>query len=324
MLTTRRLGQSDLMVSALGLGCSQFSRGQGFGGKYWAFLPDAEIREIVRICLDGGINWFDTAESYGKGESERSLARALRALKKSTGDVIIATKWQPLFRTAGSILETVDTRLANLDGFPIDLYQIHNPLSLSSIKAQMRAMARLVRDKKIRSIGVSNFPAQQMRKAHAELSAFGLKLATNQVRYSLLDRGIETNGVLDAAKELGVSIISYSPLAQGLLSGKFHENPGLIRKRSGYRKYMRAFKPKGLEKSRPVIQALRELAQKYQVTPAQIALNWLINFHGEMVVTIPGATKAAQAQENIGTLTFALNREELDRLDKVSSSFKKN
>jgi len=324
MLAKRRLGQSDLIVSALGLGCWQFSRGQGLGGKYWAFLPDAEIREIVRICLDGGINWFDTAESYGKGESERSLARALRSQKKSPGDVIIATKWQPLFRTAGSILETVDTRLANLDGFPIDLYQIHNPLSFSSIKAQMRGMARLVRDKKIRSIGVSNFSAQQMRKAHTELSAFGLRLATNQVRFSLLDRGIETNGVLDTAKELGVSIISYSPLAQGLLSGKFHENPGLIRKRSGYRKYMRAFKPRGLEKSRPVIQALRELAQKYQVTPAQIALNWLVNFHGEIVVAIPGATSAAQAQENIGTLTFSLNREELGHLDKVSSRFKEN
>ncbi len=322
MLATRQLGQSDLTVSALGLGCWQFSRGQGLGGKYWAFLPDAEIREIVRISLDGGINWFDTAESYGKGESERSLARAFRALRKSPGDIVIATKWQPLFRTAGSILETVGTRLANLDGFPIDLYQVHNPLSLSSIKAQMRAMARLVRGKKIRSIGVSNFSAQQMRKAHAELAALGLGLATNQVRYSLLDRRIENNGVLDTAKELGVSIISYSPLAQGLLSGKFHENPDLIRKRSGYRKYMRAFKPKGLEKSRPVIQALRELAQKYRVTPAQIALNWLINFHGETVVAIPGATSAAQAQENIGTLTFALNREDLDSLDQSSSSFK--
>ncbi|MCK4647296.1 MAG: aldo/keto reductase, partial [Candidatus Aminicenantes bacterium] len=218
--------------------------------------------------------------------------------------------------------KTIDKRLEHLSGFRIDLYQIHQPYSLSSTKAQMNAMAQLVKDHKIRSIGVSNFSAKKMKKAQAELSSLGLDLISNQVVYSLLNRKIETNGILDTARELGVSIIAYSPLAQGIVSGKFHDNPELIRSRPGYRKYMRAFKPKGLEKSRPVVQALEGLAEKYNATPSQIALNWIINFCGDSVVAIPGATKLKQAEENAGSLKFKLAKDELDYLDEVSAPFK--
>jgi len=321
-MTFRQLGKSELRVSPLGLGCWQFSRGQGFAGKYWTVISDEEIQKIVLASLEGGINWFDTAEAYGGGESERALARALSGLTRSPGDVIIATKWRPMFRTSKSILQTIGTRLKNLDGFPIDLYQIHNPFSFSSIRAQMDAMARLAKDKKIRSIGVSNFSAKQMRKAQEELSRHGLELASNQVRYNLLHRKIETNGVLDTAKELGISLIAYSPLAQGILSGRFHDDPNLVQRPAGYRKYMSAFKPKGLEKTRPVIRALKELAGKYQATPSQVALNWLINFQGEVVVAIPGATKVAQAKENVGALRFQLTKDEMDDLGKISAKLR--
>jgi aryl-alcohol dehydrogenase-like predicted oxidoreductase len=315
----RQLGKSELRVSPLGLGCWQFSRGQGLGGKYWTVISDEEIQKIVLASLEGGINWFDTAEAYGGGESERALARALRAIKKSPGEVVVATKWRPMFRTSKSILETIDTRLKNLDGYPIDLYQIHNPFSFSSIRAQIDAMAQLVKNKKVRFIGVSNFSAWQMREADKELSRRGLKLVSNQVRYNLLHRKIETNGVLETAKELGISLIAYSPLAQGILSGRFHDDPNLVQRPAGYRKYMSAFKPKGLEKSRPIIRVVKELAAKHNATPSQVALNWLINFHGEAIVAIPGATKVAQAEENVGTLRFQLTRDELDALDQISS-----
>jgi len=318
----RRLGPSDLMVSPIGLGCWQFSQGQGLGGGYWSVLTDEEIRDIVRVSLEGGINWFDTAESYGGGRSEQMLSRALKDLGKTSEDILIATKWMPFLRTAKSILTTIDPRRENLDGFRIDLYQIHQPYSLSSVKTQMKAMARLVEERKIRFIGVSNFSANKMRMAHKILADLGLRLVSNQVRYSLLDRRIETNGILDSAKELGIAIIAYSPLAQGLLTGKFHEDPSLIRRMPGYRKYLRGFKQKGLDKSRPVVQALKELAEKYKVIPAQIALNWLIHFHGETVVAIPGATKVRQAQENTGALAFKLNKEELADLDRISAPFK--
>jgi aryl-alcohol dehydrogenase-like predicted oxidoreductase len=162
-----------------------------------------------------------------------------------------------------------------------------------------------------------------MRIAQQELSSQGVDLISNQVQYSLLDRKIETNGVLETARELGISIIAYSPLAQGLLTGKFHGNPDLIKNRAGFRKYMGAFKQNGLERSRPVMEVLRELAAKYQVSPSQVALNWVISFHGEIVVAIPGATKASHAEDNVGSMRFKLTEDELDRLDQVSSSFKK-
>ncbi len=318
MTALRRLGTSDLMVSPIGLGCWQFSQGHGFGGKFWGTMTDEEILGVVRSSLDGGINWFDTAEAYGRGASERALARALKALGKAPGEVVVATKWHPLFRTARSIPKTIGARIENLGGYPVDLFQVHSPLSFSSIKAQMAAMARLVEEGKIRSIGVSNFSARQMRKANAALTRCGLRLASNQVRYSLLDREIETNGVLDAAKELDVSIIAYSPLAQGILSGKFHADPSLILRKPGFRRYLGPFKPRGLERSRPLIEALRNVAAKHGATSSQVALNWVAAIHGDSVVAIPGASSTAQAEENAGASRFSLAREDVEILDRVS------
>jgi len=313
----RKLGKSDLMVTPIGLGCWQFSKGKGLGGSYWPTLQNKEIEQIVRLGLEGRINWFDTAESYGMGESEKALSRTLQKIGKSPGEVIIATKWMPFLRTAKSITKTIDTRLGNLSGYGIDLYQIHHPLSFSSTRNEMKAMTELVQKKKIRFIGLSNYSAKKMRIAQEELAKHGLNLISNQVRYSLLNRKIETNGILDTSKELGVSIIAYSPLAQGLLSGKFHAGPESVRP-FGYRKYMGAFKPKGLERSLPVINAVKELAEKYQVTPAQIALNWVIHFQGDMVVAIPGATTPEQAKDNVGAMKFKLTQDELNYLDEIS------
>jgi len=323
LLPRRRLGASDLMVSPVGLGCWQFSKGQGIAGKYWPILADSEIESIVRVSLQGGVNWFDTAEAYGQGRSERELANALMKIGKTAEEVIIATKWTPTFRSARSILDTIDQRLENLKGFQVDLFQIHQPTSYSTVKAQMKAMAQLAKEKKIRLVGVSNFSARKMTAAHEALSELGLALVTNQMHYSLLNRQIETYGVLDEAKKRGISIIAYSPLEQGLLTGKFHDHPDSIRKRPGPRKYLSLFRPEGLVKSRPVIQAVREIAEKRGVTPAQVALNWLIQFHGDVVVVIPGATKASQALDNAKAMSFELTREELDRLDAVSARFKK-
>ncbi len=317
----RSLGASDLMVSPLGLGCWQFSKSKGWAGKYWSMMQDDEIMEIVKISIEGGINWFDTAEIYGNGESEQALAWALRALGKTYDDLIIATKWWPAFRTAKSISRTIDARIAALDNYRIDLHQIHQPFSFSSTRSQIGEMAKLVKLGKIRYVGVSNFSAKRMRIAHEELAKHGLSLISNQVIYSLLNRKIETNGVMETAKELGISIIAYSPLAQGLLSGKFHDNPKIIKNLS-YRKYLPAFSSRGLAKSRPVIDVLKELATKYDATPSQIALNWVMNFKGDMVVAIPGATKIQQAEENINAMKFKLEQEDLTRLDEISAGYK--
>lgn len=321
-LKLRRLGKSELLVSPIGLGCWQFSKGKGMIGKFWPNIPDEVITEIVKVSIEGGVNWFDTAEVYGWGESEKALTRALKNLEKKYGDVIIATKWSPTFRTSSSITKTIDTRLEMLDGYRIDLYQVHHPYSFSSVKDEMSAMAKLIKEKKIRYIGVSNFSAEKMKIAKAELAKYDIDLISNQVVYNLLNRKIETNSILETAKGLDISIIAYSPLAQGLLTGKIHENPEIIKIKPGIRKHQKAFKQKGLAKSLPVIDLVKELAGKYNVTPAQVALNWLINFHGDIVVAIPGATKVHQAKDNAGTMNFRLTIEEMQKLSEASSLFR--
>ena len=160
-----------------------------------------------------------------------------------------------------------------------------------------------------------------MRSAWEALQKHDIHLVSNQVRYNLLDRKIETNGILQTAKDLGITIIAFSPLAQGLVTGKFHDNPDLL-KNIGMRKYTPPFKPAGMEKSKPLVKAVQELAIKYDVTPSQIALNWLINFHGETVVAIPGATKESHAKENAGAMTFTLSDDDMYLLDKKSFLFR--
>lgn len=314
----RKLGSTDLKISALGLGCWQFSKGTGMVGRFWPILELQDVREIVKISLEGGINWFDTAEVYGNGQSEQALAEALNTLEEKANSALIATKWWPVMRGASSLVASIDERLQALQGRKIDLYQIHQPYSLSKIPAQMDAMAILLRKGNIRHAGISNFNAKQMQKAHRVLHSHGFPLVSNQVKYSLLDRRIEHNGVMQAAKELGMTIIAYSPLEQGILSGKFHKNPELLKNVSGPRKYYSHFKSSGLAKTKPLIDLLERLAEDYQVTTSQIALNWLINFHGDTVVAIPGASKVSHAKENIGALTFQLSESHLEEINQVS------
>ena len=319
----RPLGQSSLSVSPLGLGCWQFSRGSGIVGRYWSNLEDADILDIVRVSLEGGMNWVDTAEIYGGGKSEQALAHVLDQLKQegsSHAAPLIATKWWPLMRTAGSITATIDQRIACLGGRGIDLYQIHQPFSLSSIASEMKAMAGLVQAGKIRYAGVSNYSAKQMVEAHRLLKTYGLSLVSNQVKYNLLHRNIDQNGIMSAAKELGISIIAYSPLQQGILTGRFHNDPSQIAAVSRMRRMQSGLDDSSLARSKPLINSLSKLAEKYAVTPGQVALNWLIYYHGDTVVAIPGASKVRHARENIGAMTFQLSRDELELLNEASWS----
>lgn len=320
MTTRRRLGGTEIEVTAVGLGCWQFSAGKGLAGKYWEAIRQPIVDQVVEASLAGGINWFDTAEMYGNGASERALAAALKRSGKANGDVIIATKWWPIFRTAGSIKSTIQQRLSYLAPFAIDLHQVHNPMSFSSVESEMDAMADLMEDGKIRAVGVSNFGAARMHRANAALARRGIALASNQVKYSLLDRHVESNGTLAAAKDMGVTLIAYSPLEQGLLTGKYHQQPGLIGKRPGPRKWMKSFRAQGLERSRPLIEELAKVALAHGATAGQIALAWLYQFSPNVVV-IPGASRIEQAVENRGALELQLSPDELDRIDHLSRRF---
>lgn len=321
MNNQRNLGQSSIVISAIGLGCWQFSEGKGLVGGWWPVLPQETANGIVAASLAAGVNWFDTAELYGFGTSETALAKALTAAGKRNGEVVVATKWWPMWRTARSISATIDRRLECLAPFSIDLYQVHQPWALACTVSQMNAMADLVAEHRVRAVGVSNFSAARMRAAHKALAARGIPLVSNQVRYSLLDRRIEKNGVLEAAKELGITIMAYSPLAQGILTGKYHRDPGLIRSRPGPRKWMTAFKRRGLERSRPLVTAIEEIARANHVTPVQVALSWLLQFHGDTVVAIPGAVSVGQAEENAKAMNLCLSDSELKHLDGLSQPF---
>jgi len=313
----RPLGETGMYVTPIGLGMMEFSGGGGMLGSAFPIIHQQEKNATVQAGLEGGVNWFDTAELYGSGVSEASLATALKAAGIKDQNVIIATKWWPLFRTARNIPQTIDDRLRFLDGYSIGLYQIHQPFSFSTPETEMDAMAELVQAGKIRSVGVSNFNAEQMRRAHRQLQKHGLPLASNQVRYSLLDRSIERNGVLDAAKELGITIIAYTPLGSGMLSGKYHKQPELLEKKN---RFWRMRLQRNLEKSRRLVSVLEEIAMHYNVGAAQVALNWVINSQGDTVVTIPGVTKVSQAQESAGAMKFLLTQNEIVRLDAVSKA----
>ncbi len=322
MPNARRLGKTDLETPPIGLGCWQMSGGKGLVGGFWAALPDRTVDEVVRASLAAGVTLFDTAEMYGGGESERALARSLSLAGKRPGDVVVATKWNPFLRRASSIRSTIDERLRCLSPFGVDLYQVHQPYGLSSVEDEMNAMADLAVAKKIRHVGVSNFDAPRMRRAHVALAKRGLVLASNQVRYSLLNRRIESNGVLRAARELGVAIIAYSPLAQGLLTGRFHDDPASIRDKPGPRRFMPAFRERGLEASRPLVDALRRIGgASGGASPSEVALAWLVQFHGELVFAIPGASRASQAESNARALHLVLTDDQLAEIDRLSRRF---
>ncbi len=316
--TVRKLGQTDYQISPIGLGTWQFSQGSGLIGSYFSTISEKDMDAIVKMSLDGGINWFDTAEAYGKGKSEEALAGALNRLDIPEDKALIATKWWPLLRTASSIAGTIETRKKALKGRRIDLHQIHQPFSFSSPEKEMKEMASLFNQGEIGAIGVSNFNRNKMDRAIQELDKHGASLASNQMKYSLLDRRIETNGVMDLAKQHSVTIIAYSPLEQGILTGKFHQNPDLIANLSGPRKHMSQFKPQGLAKTLPLINLLKEIGASYGVGAGQVALNWLIHFHGDTVVAIPGASKLKHAEDNVKVLGFELTQEEMKRIDEAS------
>lgn len=315
---TRNLGKTKIKITPIGQGVMQFAGGHGFMKMVYPALSDQESNAIVKAALDNGINWFDTAESYGKGISESKLSKGLQAAGMKDDEVVIATKWMPMMRRARSIQKTIDDRKKYLHPYTIDLHQIHMPYSLSSFQKQFDAMAELYDEGHIRSIGISNFSAKQMIKAHGILADKGLILASNQVNYSLVNRKIEKNGIMTAAKELGITIISWSPLQSGILTGRFHKGSEQSKNLPFARKMMSR---SSFKKSQSLIETMGQIADSHKVTIAQIALNWLINFHGDTVVAIPGSTKSKQAEKNGQVMNFKLTKTELNDLEELSRDF---
>jgi aryl-alcohol dehydrogenase-like predicted oxidoreductase len=300
----------ELNVAPLGVGAWAWgtTRLWGYGKEY----DRSDVGNAFRASMAEGVTLVDTAEMYGNGASERIIGEILRE-GGFEGRPVIATKFAPLpYRfSAKSLLKAVDKSLERLGIETIDLYQIHFPNPIFKINSLMDALAETVKAGKVRQVGVSNYGVDQMKRAHDRLTSHGVSLASNQVEYSLLQRAPETNGVLEACRDLGVTLIAYSPIAKGLLTGKY--SPGGDTPAGLVRRMGRAFGEQNLKKIEPMVNILREIGEAHNKQPAQVALNWLITQRNTF--PIPGAKNEHQARQNAGALGWEMAGEEAEKLE---------
>jgi aryl-alcohol dehydrogenase-like predicted oxidoreductase len=319
MEMARILGKSNLRVPRMGVGAMTWGNARGMARMHPAKMAYGEPEDYeaekgaFEASLAAGINLFDTAAMYSYGASERRLGELAR-----DGDVIIGTKFPgSFFFRVDNLPREIEASLARLGRSTIDLYQHHYPNNSISIPRLMDLLGDAVEAGKIKAVGVSNYSAEQMQAAYAALAKRGIPLASNQVEYSLLHRQPETNGVLDACRELGITLIAYQPLASGALTGKYTRG---TRPSGFFRRFMPNFREKGLAAIEPVIKLLREIGERYGKSPAQVALRWLIE--NEQVLPIPGAKNGQQATTNAGALTFHLTQEEIDTLNQATLAWR--
>lgn len=313
MTTRTRLGESPLEVAPLAVGC------WAWGDRaYWGYDETHGARDVVDAfgaSVEAGVDLFDTAEAYAWGRGEKILGSLAR---KSWRPVAVATKYAPLAGRggAGAIRKAIEGSLKRL-GLPhIDLYQLHWPDRQElPIAAAMDAFADAVRDGLVRAVGVSNFSAAEMRDAHTALAQRGVPLATNQVQYSLLHRAPEVDGVLDTCGELGVTLLAYSPLEQGLLTGKYTADA----LPPGPRAEANCFSSDNIVAAQRVIARLRAVAGAHGVDAAAVALAWLMAKPG--VIPIAGAKTGEQATRNARALSVELTEDEIAQLDADTESW---
>jgi aryl-alcohol dehydrogenase-like predicted oxidoreductase len=302
------LGATGIQISPLGIGT------WAWGDKvFWQYgkggYSDADIEAAYQASLAYGINFFDTAEVYGLGRSERLLGNYAR---QAGWPVVVASKFFPFpWRLSkGQLRRALRNSLQRLGMDSIALYQLHWPFPPVPIDAWMDGLADAVEAGLVRAVGVSNYNVQQTQRAHAALARRGIPLASNQVEYSLWQRKPETSGLLEVCRQLDVTVIAYSPLAQGLLTGKYtpqNPPPGLRGRRYG----------SALARIQPLTALLREIGSAHgDRTPAQVALNWAIC---KGTAPIPGAKNARQARDNAGALGWRLSADEVQALDLASA-----
>jgi len=292
----------------MGLGAWQW--GDRLIWQYGQNYSDEECRGAFLVSLEQGIRFIDTAEVYGSGRSERLLGQFMR---ESDQPVLVSTKYFPFpWRlTKNSLIRALKRSMERIGVEIIDLYQIHQPFSLLPVDNLMGAMAEAVNQGLARTVGVSNYEENQMLRAYSALARKDIPLASNQVTYSLLNRNIEKNGLLERCHELGIRVIAYSPIEKGMLTGKYSPDnppPGVRGQRYA----------SVLPKIGPLLKLMTEIGQEHGgKSKAQVALNWCIC---KGTLPIPGAKNADQAEENAGALGWKLTEEEVAKLDEVSDS----
>jgi aryl-alcohol dehydrogenase-like predicted oxidoreductase len=293
-------------ISKIGLGTWQFgSRDWGYGTQY----AEQGATAIVRRALELGVTLFDTAELYGYGRSERILGEALGADRES---VFLATKIFPLLPVAPVVEQRAVASANRLGVRHLDLYQVHQPNPVIRDRTIMRGMSALQRVGLVGEVGVSNYSLQRWRAAE---DALGSRVLSNQVSYSLAERSPERE-LLPFAESNDRVVIAYSPLAQGLLSGRYSRDN---RPANRVRTFSPLFVPDNLDRAAGLIASLREVADAHSATPAQIALAWVI--HHPAVVAIPGASGVDQLESNVAAADIQLSDDEYEALRAASDQF---
>jgi aryl-alcohol dehydrogenase-like predicted oxidoreductase len=300
---------SEVSVPPLGVGTWAWGDKGTWGmGGYDSSYSEATIQDAWQACLEAGVVLFDTAEVYGGGESERIIGRLLARDPSVRDQVVIATKFMPMpwkLAVTGSLVRAARASLERLGIASIDLYQIHGPISLRSHGALADALAAAHGQGLIKAVGVSNYSVKETRSMDAALRKRGLRLATNQIEFSLLRTRPEKVGLLDCCRELGVVPLAYSPIGQGRLTGKYSAaNPPPA---------SRDFSAHPMAVVDKVVDVLRRIGAAHgDRTPSQVALAWII---AKGAIPIPGAKNRQQAEDNAGALGWQMDEAELAELD---------
>jgi aryl-alcohol dehydrogenase-like predicted oxidoreductase len=320
------LGRTGLFVSELCLGTMTFGGSGGIWGQI-GDLQQSDAERLVGQALDAGINFIDTADVYGGGASEQITGQALKNLKVARESVVVATKvfgeTGPGANARGSsrghILDGVKASLKRLQMDHIDLYQIHGFDPATPVEETVRALDQLVRDGDVRYVGVSNWAAWQIVKALGIAERLGLaRFQSLQAYYTIAGRDLEREIVPMLASE-GLGLMVWSPLAGGLLSGKYHDDRGGGSKaEAGSRRQSFDFPPVDRPRADAVVEAMRPLAASRDVSVARIALAWLLH-QPQVTSVIVGAKRPDQLADNIAATQVRLTAGELARLGEVSA-----
>lgn len=318
----KTLGNTGLLISKIGLGTMTFAGGQGFWRTMGA-VDQAGADNMVRTCIEAGVNFIDTADVYSEGESEKTLGQSLKNLAIARKDVVIATKAfgrmgpgrNDTGASRGHLMNAVEASLRRLDMDYIDLYQIHGTDLVTPIEETLRALNTLVEQGKVRYIGCSNWHAWRMMKALAISELKNLaKFETTQSYYSIAGRDCERE-IVPLLEDQRIGLLVWSPLAGGLLSGKFtrdQQTPKDSRRAT--------FDFPIVEKERvwKIVDVLIPLAQERGVSAATVALAWVLSKTFVTSVII-GAKRSDQLKDNLAASEFRLTENELMRLDEVSA-----
>jgi aryl-alcohol dehydrogenase-like predicted oxidoreductase len=308
---TTTLAGTGKAIAPLGVGTWAWGDKSTWGmGGYDSDLTEAAIAEAWEASIDAGLALFDTAEVYGSGESERIIGRLLAQDPTRRDRLVLATKFMALpykLNVKTAMRTALEASIERLGVEQVDLYQIHGPTSLRSKGALADALADVHEAGLTAAVGVSNYSIAEMTKVHAALAERGVPLASNQVEFSLLRKDPESGGLLAACAKLGVTLLAYSPIGQGRLTGKYSATNPPPGKRN--------FAAHPMETVDSVVAVLRRIGDAHDRTPSQVALRWLIE---KGSVPIPGAKNAKQATENAGAVGWELSSDELADLDAVA------